>query len=151
MQKPLLSKIKVNRDMEGEWLIGVNMQNIPYFSIVATQHKRRKRCVKCLLMRVKLRKYASPLTRGASGRAGAYWWWVRRVGAWGVYQWWVRHIGMGACNLADSSIGNYNIGQGIVNKFRKFSKICFSMECFFCWFLQLFLSKLHKCQNLLFW
>ena len=31
--------------MGGEWLIAVNTQNIPYLSIVATQHKTRQRRV----------------------------------------------------------------------------------------------------------
>ena len=58
--------------MGGEWLIGVDMQNIPYFSIVATQDKRRQRRVKCLLMRVKVRKCAGAQMRNASRGAGAY-------------------------------------------------------------------------------
>ena len=40
MQTTLYGKIKKQREMGGEWLIGANTQNIPYSSIVATQHKR---------------------------------------------------------------------------------------------------------------
>ena len=41
MQTALHGKIKERR---GEWLIGVNTQNVPYLSIVATQHHTRKKC-----------------------------------------------------------------------------------------------------------
>ena len=41
MQTALNGKIKERR---GEWLIGVNTQNVPYLSIVATQHHTRKKC-----------------------------------------------------------------------------------------------------------
>ena len=58
MQTALYGKIKERR---GEWLIGANTQNVPYFSIVAIQHKTRQRRVRRLLIRVKARS-----------RAGAY-------------------------------------------------------------------------------
>ena len=57
-------KIKERRETRGEWLIGENMQNIPYISIVVTQHETRQRGVECLLMRVKAHKERR--------RAGAY-------------------------------------------------------------------------------
>ena len=38
MQTALYGKIKERR---GEWLMGANTQNVPYFSIVATQHKTK--------------------------------------------------------------------------------------------------------------
>ena len=38
MQTALYGKIK---ERKGEWLIGENTQNVPYLSIVATQHKTR--------------------------------------------------------------------------------------------------------------
>ena len=50
MQTALYGKIKERR---GEWLIGANTQNVPYLSIVGTQHKTRQRRVKLLLIRVK--------------------------------------------------------------------------------------------------
>ena len=40
MQTTLYGKTK---ERIGEWLIGANTQNIPYLSIVATQHKTRQR------------------------------------------------------------------------------------------------------------
>ena len=55
MQTDLHGKMKERR---GEWLIGVNTQNVPHLSILATQHKTRKRCVRCLLMRAKACRYA---------------------------------------------------------------------------------------------
>ena len=42
MQTDFYGKIKVRR---GEWLIGANTENVPYLSIVATQHKTRQRHV----------------------------------------------------------------------------------------------------------
>ena len=42
MQSTLYGKIKERR---GEWLIGTKAQNVPYLSIVVTQHKRRQRRV----------------------------------------------------------------------------------------------------------
>ena len=56
MQTALYGEIKENRETGGEWLIGANTQDIPYFSIVATQDKTRQRRVRRLLMRVKTRK-----------------------------------------------------------------------------------------------
>ena len=53
MHAALYGKIKERRETGGEWLIGANTQNIPYLSIIATQHKTRKRRVRRLLMRVK--------------------------------------------------------------------------------------------------
>ena len=53
MQTALHGKIKKRR---GEWLIGVNTQNVLYLSIAATQHKTRKRFVRHLLMRAKPRR-----------------------------------------------------------------------------------------------
>ena len=58
MQTALYGKIKERR---GEWLIGANTQNVPYFSIVAIQNKTRQRRVRRLLIRVEARS-----------RAGAY-------------------------------------------------------------------------------
>ena len=55
MQTALLGKIKERR---GEWLVIVNKQNVPHLSIVATQHKTRKRRVRRLLKRAKARKRA---------------------------------------------------------------------------------------------
>ena len=52
MQTASYGKINKRR---GEWLIGANTQNIPYLSVVATQHKTRQRRVRRLLMRVKAR------------------------------------------------------------------------------------------------
>ena len=49
MQTNLYGKTK---EWRGEWLIGANTQNVPYFSIVATQHKTRQRWVRRLLIRV---------------------------------------------------------------------------------------------------
>ena len=54
MQTALYGKIKESR---GEWLIGANIQNEPYLSIVTTQHKTRQRRVRCLLMRGKVRRH----------------------------------------------------------------------------------------------
>ena len=45
--------IKEKRETEGEWLITVHTQNIPYLSTVTTQDKIRQRPVKPLLMRIK--------------------------------------------------------------------------------------------------
>ena len=42
MQSALYGKINERR---GEWLIGAKTQNVPYLSIVATQHKRRQKRV----------------------------------------------------------------------------------------------------------
>ena len=53
MQTAVYGKIKESRETGGEWIIGTNTQNIPYFSIVATQHKTNQRRVRRLLMRVK--------------------------------------------------------------------------------------------------
>ena len=50
MQTAFYGKIKERR---GEWLIGANKQNVAYLSMVATQHKIRQRCVRCLLISVK--------------------------------------------------------------------------------------------------
>ena len=55
MQTALHGKIKKKG---GEWLIGVNTQNVLYLSVVATQHKTRKRFVRHLLMRAKARRRA---------------------------------------------------------------------------------------------
>ena len=55
MQTALYGKIKENREVESEWLIGANTQNISYLLIVATQHKTRQRHLRRLLMRVKAR------------------------------------------------------------------------------------------------
>ena len=41
MQTALYGKIKEKREVEGEWLIGANTQNISYLLIVATQRKAR--------------------------------------------------------------------------------------------------------------
>ena len=41
MQISLYGKIKEKREVEGEWLIGANTQNISYLVIVATQHKTK--------------------------------------------------------------------------------------------------------------
>ena len=46
MSTVLYGKIKKKR---GEWLIGANTQNVPYLSIVATQHKTRKKARKALI------------------------------------------------------------------------------------------------------
>ena len=54
MQTALYGKIKERR---GEWLIGANTKNVPYASIVATQHKTRQRRVKHLLIKVKARRH----------------------------------------------------------------------------------------------
>ena len=43
MQTTLYGKIK---ERKGEWLIGANIQNVLYLSIVATQHKTRRRRVR---------------------------------------------------------------------------------------------------------
>ena len=48
-------KIKGRRETRSEWLIGVHTQNIPYLSIVTTQHNTRQRHLRRLLMRVKAR------------------------------------------------------------------------------------------------
>ena len=53
MQTALYGKIKERR---GERLIGANTQNIPYLSIVATQHKTRQRRIRRLSIRVKARR-----------------------------------------------------------------------------------------------
>ena len=55
MQTVLYGKIKERR---GEWLIEGNTQNVPYLSIVATQHKTRQRHVRRLLIRVKAHRRA---------------------------------------------------------------------------------------------
>ena len=55
MQTSLYGKIKEKREVESEWLIGANTQNISYLLIVATQHKTRQRHLRRLLMRVKAR------------------------------------------------------------------------------------------------
>ena len=60
MQTALYDKIK---ERKGEWLIGANTQNMPYLSIVTTQHKRRQRRVRHLLIRIKARRCASAQTR----------------------------------------------------------------------------------------
>ena len=39
IQTALYSKIKESRETGGEWLIKANIQNVPYFSIVATHKK----------------------------------------------------------------------------------------------------------------
>ena len=52
MQTALYPKIKTRR---GEWIIVTNTQNVPYISIVATQHKTRQRRVRHLLIRIKTR------------------------------------------------------------------------------------------------
>ena len=53
MQAALYGKIKERR---GEWLIGANTQNVPFLSIVPTQHQTRQRRKKRLLIRVKARR-----------------------------------------------------------------------------------------------
>ena len=40
MQTAFCSEIKERR---GEWLIGANMQNVPYLSVKTTQHKTKAR------------------------------------------------------------------------------------------------------------
>ena len=45
MQAVLYGKIK---ERKGEWVVGANTQNILYLSIVATQHKRRQRRIRCI-------------------------------------------------------------------------------------------------------
>ena len=55
MQTALYGKTK-KRTVE--WLIGANTQNVPYLSIVATQHKARQSRVRRLLMTVKARRHA---------------------------------------------------------------------------------------------
>ena len=55
MQTAFYGKIKERR---GKWLIGANTQNVPYLSIVAAQHKTKQRCVRHLLIRVKVRRRA---------------------------------------------------------------------------------------------
>ena len=53
MRKTALhGKVKERR---GEWLIGVDTQNVPCLSIVATQYKTRKRRIRRLLMRAEAR------------------------------------------------------------------------------------------------
>ena len=53
MRKTALhGKVKERR---GEWLIGVDTQNVPCFPIVATQYKTRKRRIRRLLMRAEAR------------------------------------------------------------------------------------------------
>ena len=46
------------KERTGELLIGANTQNVPYRSIVATQHNTRQRRVRRLLIRIKARRYA---------------------------------------------------------------------------------------------
>ena len=55
MQTALYGKV---RERRGEWLTGAKTQNVPYFSIIATQHKTRQRRVRHLLIRVKARRRA---------------------------------------------------------------------------------------------
>ena len=43
MQTGLYGKIK---ERKGEWLTGVNTQNVIYLLIVATTHKTKQRCVR---------------------------------------------------------------------------------------------------------
>ena len=45
MQIALYGKIK---ERKGEWLVGASTQNLLYLSIVATQHKTRKRRLSCV-------------------------------------------------------------------------------------------------------
>ena len=52
MQTASYGKIKERRS---EWLTGANTQNVPYLSIVATQHKTRESHVRRLLIRIKAR------------------------------------------------------------------------------------------------
>ena len=46
MQTALYGKIKESKETGREWLTGDNTQNIPYFSTIVTQHKKRQRCVR---------------------------------------------------------------------------------------------------------
>ena len=55
MQTALYGKIK---ERTGEWLIEAKTQNVPYLSIVATQHKTMQRRIRRLLIRVKARRPA---------------------------------------------------------------------------------------------
>ena len=55
MQTALYGKV---RERSGEWLIGAKTQNVPYFSIIATQHKTRQRRIRHLLVRVETRRRA---------------------------------------------------------------------------------------------
>ena len=58
MQTALYGKIKERRERDRmSILIGLNTQNIPYLSTVATQYKTRQRRVRGLLMRVKARRH----------------------------------------------------------------------------------------------
>ena len=58
MQPALYGKIKERRETEGEWLIGENIQNIPYLSIVVADYKIRQKCVMHLLMKFNARRRA---------------------------------------------------------------------------------------------
>ena len=42
MQAVLYGKIKESKETGREWLTGENTQNIPYFSTIVTQHKKRQ-------------------------------------------------------------------------------------------------------------
>ena len=53
MQTALYGKIK---ERKNDWLIGANTQNVPYLSIVVTQHKTRQRQVRRLLIKIKTRR-----------------------------------------------------------------------------------------------
>ena len=48
----------LNKKRRSEWLIGANIQNVPYLSIVDTKRMTRQRCVRGLLIRVKVRRRA---------------------------------------------------------------------------------------------
>ena len=51
MQTAFHGKIKERRETRGEWYIGVNTQNIPYLSIIATKHKTQDK-TKVLKVRI---------------------------------------------------------------------------------------------------
>ena len=53
MQTALYGKIK---ERKGEWLVGVNTQNVLYLSIVATQHKTKQSRVRRVLITGKARR-----------------------------------------------------------------------------------------------
>ena len=54
----LYDEISERRNTKGEWLLGVDTQNVPYLLVVTTQDKTRQRHVRHLLMTLKARSHA---------------------------------------------------------------------------------------------